>query len=243
MDFVEEELEATRHGRLEKSFRGQRGTVRLELDGEVITDPTRADEVLAELTGIPTEAFFRSTASIRHHEIAGLDRDEAALRDRLQASISGADRGTSAAKKRLDRALRDLRMRGDRNPGRLRIAEEAVARAQTIVEKGEAELVLLERDRNALAEAREGRRGAEADRSPRAGRCSRRRARRSGSPPSATRRPSGSSGTARPSRRPKRSTRLSDSHPSSHPLPVIKQLVERLRVLERDIATLQATLG
>ena len=63
-----------------------------------ITDPTLADQALAELTGIPTEAFFRSTASIRHHELADLDRDEAALRDRLQASISGADRGTSRAK-------------------------------------------------------------------------------------------------------------------------------------------------
>ena len=86
-----------RPGSIEKSFRGQRGTVRLELDGQVITDPTLADQALAELTGIPTEAFFRSTASIRHHELADLDRDEATLRDRLQASISGADRGTSRA--------------------------------------------------------------------------------------------------------------------------------------------------
>ena len=98
-------------GRLEKAFRGAKGTVRLDLDGEATTDPARADELLAELTGIPTEAFFRSTASVRHHEIEDLDRDEAALRDRLQASISGADRGTSRAKKRLERALRDLRQR------------------------------------------------------------------------------------------------------------------------------------
>ncbi len=71
-----------------------------------MTDPARVDERLAELTGVPTEAFFRSTASIRHHEVADLDRDEANLRDRLQASISGADRGTSRAKKQLDRAIR-----------------------------------------------------------------------------------------------------------------------------------------
>ena len=67
----------TRPGSIEKAFQGQRGTVRLELDGQVITDPTLADQALAELTGIPTEAFFRSTASIRHHELADLDRDEA----------------------------------------------------------------------------------------------------------------------------------------------------------------------
>src|SRR4029079_2270065 len=95
----------THPGSIEKSFQGQRGTVRLEYEGQVITDPTLADQALAELTGIPTEAFFRSTASIRHHELADLDRDEATLRDRLQASISGADRGTSRAKKRLERAI------------------------------------------------------------------------------------------------------------------------------------------
>jgi DNA repair exonuclease SbcCD ATPase subunit len=81
-------------GTLEKSFAGQKGIVRLEYDGQVVSDPTLADQVLAELTGVPTEAFFRSTASVRHHELSDVARDESALRDRLQASISGADRGT-----------------------------------------------------------------------------------------------------------------------------------------------------
>ena len=67
-------------------FGGAKGTVDLSYDGQSITDPTLADQVLAELTGIPTEAFFRSTASVRHHELADLARDESALRDRLQAS-------------------------------------------------------------------------------------------------------------------------------------------------------------
>jgi DNA repair exonuclease SbcCD ATPase subunit len=96
---IEDEERGLRQGTLDKVFRGPKGTVRLEIDGETITDPTLADQALAEMTGIPSEAFFRSTASVRHHELADLDRDEAALRDRLQASISGADRGTSRAKK------------------------------------------------------------------------------------------------------------------------------------------------
>src|SRR6185295_2409895 len=91
-----------------------------EVDGETITDPTLADQALAELTGIPSEAFFRSTASIRHQELADLDRDEAALHDRLQASISGADRGTSRAKRTLEKALYGLNTKGDKNPGRLK---------------------------------------------------------------------------------------------------------------------------
>ena len=118
LDFDDDDADGTRHGLLEKAFRGSRGTVRLEVDGVVTTDPAEAEVRLAELTGIPTEAFFRSTASVRHHEMEDLDRDEASLRDRLQASISGADRGTSAARKKLDRAIHDLQMRGDRNPGR-----------------------------------------------------------------------------------------------------------------------------
>lgn len=242
LEFVEDDLEGTRRGRLEKSFRGQRGSVRLEFDGEVITDPTRAEEVLADLTGIPTEAFFRSTASVRHHEIEGLDRDEGALRDRLQASISGADRGTSTAKKRLERALRDLRMRGDRNPGRLRIGEEAVAHALATVEQGEEELGLLERDRDALAAARESRREAEGELAE--GRAMLEKARQAErfaqERDAATERFERYREAVRTS---EEIERMAASHPSRHPLPVLRQLVERLRVLDRDIAALRATLG
>jgi len=105
IDFEQEDEDRVRQGHLEKAFRGPKGHVRLDIDGETTTDPARADELVAELTGLPTEAFFRSTASIRHHEVNDLARDEAALRDRLQASISGADRGTSRARKKLNGAL------------------------------------------------------------------------------------------------------------------------------------------
>jgi uncharacterized protein YhaN len=147
--------------RLEKSFRGARGTVRLDLDNEVITDPARADEELARLSGIPSEAFFRSTASVRHHELVGVQHDEAALRDRLQASISGADRGTSRARKKLERALHDLQTRGAKNPGRLKVAEDAVTETIARLEAGEAALQRLEHDRDALAAARARRGDAE----------------------------------------------------------------------------------
>ena len=96
VDFEQDDEDGPKVGQLEKTFAGSRGTVRLDYDGQSVTDPALADQILAELTGIPTEAFFRSTASVRHHELADLGHDEGALRDRLQASISGADRGTSA---------------------------------------------------------------------------------------------------------------------------------------------------
>jgi DNA repair exonuclease SbcCD ATPase subunit len=163
LEFEQEDLDGVRTGALEKAFRGARGTVKLEIDGETVTDPARADDLLGELTGIPSEAFFRSTASIRHHELDGLARDEAALRDRLQASISGADRGTSRARRKLERALYELNTKGDKNPGRIKAAEAALATAAAAQRNGEAALVQLETDRDALAQAREDRAIAEAE--------------------------------------------------------------------------------
>ena len=61
-------------GSVEKLFGGQKGTVDLEYDGQRVNDPALADQVLAELSGIPTESFFRSTASVRHHELSDLAR-------------------------------------------------------------------------------------------------------------------------------------------------------------------------
>jgi recombinational DNA repair ATPase RecF len=163
---VEDDNEGTgegtvRHGVLEKEFRGQRGRVSLEYDGQTYTDPAQADQIIADLTGIPNEGFFRSTASIRHEELEDLDRDEGALRDRLQGSIGGGDKGSSRAKSRLEETIRALKSKGDKNPGRLKIAEEAVARAEMALRTGETALEKLEHDRDALAQARAGRGRAE----------------------------------------------------------------------------------
>jgi DNA repair exonuclease SbcCD ATPase subunit len=163
IEFEQEDLDGVRSGTLEKAFRGARGTVKLDFDGETITDPARADEVLADLTGIPSEPFFRSTASVRHHELDGLARDEAALRDRLQASISGADRGTSRARRTLEKALYDLNTKGEKNPGRIKAAEAGLATAMAAQRNGEAALEQLEQDRDVLGKSREDRADAEAE--------------------------------------------------------------------------------
>jgi DNA repair exonuclease SbcCD ATPase subunit len=242
LEFVQEDEDATRQGRLEKAFRGSRGTVDLTYDGQSIADPTLADQTLAELTGIPNEAFFRSTASVRHYELADLDRDEATLRDRLQASISGADRGTSRAKKVLDKALRDLTTRGEKNPGRLKVAEEAVARTEGSVAQGEAQLAQLEEDRDALVGALE-RRG-EAERGLAERRSLLEKARQ------AERLTVERAAAQDRFERYRQAVavneeldRLADSHPSPNPLPVLRQIVERLRVLDGRIRELRASLA
>lgn len=242
LEFVQEDEDGVRTGRLEKVFRGAKGTVRLELDGQTITDPARADQVLADLTGIPSEAFFRSTASVRHHEVADLDRDEAALRDRLQASISGADRGTSRAKRLLERALRDLQAKGEKNPGRIKAAQDEVARLERAVAEGEAALVALERDRDALTVARERRAAAEALLRERRGMLEKARlaerlsAERAAAEERFERYRAAVDVAAR-------LAALRDSHPWPNPLAVLRSAVERLRTLDGRIRELRAALG
>ncbi len=239
---VDDDERGTRPGSLEKSFRGAKGTVRLEVDGETITDPTLADQALAELTGIPSEAFFRSTASIRHHELADLDRDEAALRDRLQASISGADRGTSRARRTLEKALYDLNTKGPKNPGRLKVAEDAVEQERAGVEGGEEALDKLEHDRDALSAARESR--AETDASLTERRSLLEKARH------AERLTIERANAQERFERYRQAVAvaeelsgLHEAHPSANPLPVLEQVVGRLRILDTKIRELTAALA
>jgi DNA repair exonuclease SbcCD ATPase subunit len=239
---IEDEEKGIRRGSILKAFRGAKGTVRLEFDGEVITDPTLADQALAELTGIPTEAFFRSTASIRHHELADLDRDEAALRDRLQASISGADRGTSRAKRTLEKALYELNTKGAKNPGRVKIAEDGVEQEAAAVEQGELALAQLERDRDTLSGAKERRTATERDLGERRSLLEKAR--------QAERLTAERVNAQERFERFRHAVRVSEeltglhaNHPSEHPLPVLEQVVGRLRKLDAQIRELTAALA
>jgi DNA repair exonuclease SbcCD ATPase subunit len=238
----DEEDGRTATGTLEKWFGGQKGTVDLVYDGQRVTDPALADQVLAELSGIPTEAFFRSTASVRHHELSDLARDESALRDRLQASISGADRGTGRAKKKLERAIYELTTRGDKNPGRLKVAEAAVAQTAATVEKGELDLAQLERDRDSLSSARERRAEAEASVAERRSLLEKaRQAERL-----EAERASARERYERFREAVEVSTELDElaqTHPSPNPLPVVRQSVDRLRGLDSRIRELRAALA
>jgi len=243
IDFeIDDDERGPRPGSLEKAFRGAKGTVRLDVDGETITDPTLADQALAELTGIPSEAFFRSTASVRHLELADLDRDEAALRDRLQASISGADRGTSRARRTLEKAIYDLSTKGAKNPGRLKVAEDAVEAERAAVEAGELALAQLEHDRDTLGGARERRAATDRDLAERRGLLEKAR--------QAERLMSERANSQERFDRYRQAVSVADelgelngSHPSSNPLPVLEQIVTRLRGLDAAIRELKAALA
>jgi DNA repair exonuclease SbcCD ATPase subunit len=242
LEFEQEDLEGVRAGVVEKTFRGAKGTVKLELDGETITDPARADELLADLTGVPSEAFFRSTASVRHHELDGLARDEGALRDRLQASISGADRGTSRARRKLDRALFELNTKGDKNPGKVKAAEADLAAATAGQRNGEVALAQLERDRDALAQAREDRVVAETALAQQRSLLEKARM----AERLATEREQAKERFERYNAAVEVSRQVAEleaSHPSSHGLPVLRDSVTKVRAADVRIREIKAALA
>ena len=58
LEFEQDEDDGQKIGTLEKTFAGSKGTVRLDYDGQAITDPTLADQVMAELTGHPDRGLL-----------------------------------------------------------------------------------------------------------------------------------------------------------------------------------------
>ncbi len=144
-----------RSGHIEKVFTGARGSVECSYDGRSLRDPDEVRAMVADLTGLASEEFLRSTASVRHGELEDLDQD--ALRDRLQRSISGAGEATRAAHRQLAEAL--LRDRGDggESPGRLDRTHDELDRLRAELLAGETALAQLERDRSVLALAHDRR--------------------------------------------------------------------------------------
>ncbi len=108
--------------------RARAGTVEMTWDGQTLNDPAAVEQQVATLTGLPSEKFLRATASIHHQELTGLSQDESTLRDRLQQSMSGADRGTQAARKKLEDIIRRYRTEGAKNPGYLKVHRTDVER-------------------------------------------------------------------------------------------------------------------
>ncbi len=229
-------------GRLRKVFGGQRGTVEMEWDGQTLTDPAAVEAQVAALTGLPSEKFLRATASVHHAELTGLSQDESTLRDRLQQSMSGADRGTHAARKKLEDAIRRYRTEGAKNPGYLKVMRADVARLQEEQRVGDAALLKFDSDRRELAAARAARAGMDAriveqkDIAARAERASQlaKRAAEAG----------------RRYAQYKHAVELRDEigqldaiHPSSVSLPVLRTTVDHLRQLEFRLSEMRAELA
>ena len=145
--------------RLAKRFDGSRATGEITLDGKSSDDHAFIQERIAAITGIPGEGFFRSTAFVGHSELDAVDGDEPALQDRLQRAVSGADRGTAKAKKKLEAAVHRYRTEGQKNPGLLKAAREEIALLEGELATGEAALARLQADRAQWVEAHERREG------------------------------------------------------------------------------------
>jgi DNA repair exonuclease SbcCD ATPase subunit len=231
-----------RAGTIHKAFAGGKGTVTMTLGGETYNDPASVDHQVVALTGIPSEKFFRASASVHHHELTGLAQDENTLRDRLQQSMSGADRGTHAARRKLEEAIRRYRTEGAKNPGYLKVMRAEVERLRDQVRRGETALAQLEADRRALADARAARTQVDATLTEqREGAAKAERA------VALNRR---LTDAAKRYALYKRAAELREdigqleaSHPSAVALPVLRSTVEHLRKLEFGLSEMRAEMA
>lgn len=135
--------------RLTRTFGSGAPQVELQVPDERL-EGDAAERRLAEITGLPTLAFFRSTAVLDHADLAGLSRDDAVFRERLTATVSAGDRA-------LVRNLRDLSGQVDAidgaglpAPGPIASAEAEVARLEAEVAQGDEALAGLLADQAAL---------------------------------------------------------------------------------------------
>src|SRR4051812_7118897 len=55
-----------RPGRIQKVFAAGKGTVELQVGEDHYNDPAAVESQIATLTGLPSEKFFRASASVHH---------------------------------------------------------------------------------------------------------------------------------------------------------------------------------
>jgi len=152
---IELDFEADRvMGQLVRQFRPDGSVTNLRLGDDSISDPASVDTLLGELTGMPSLAFYRSTAAIRQGELSDLSRDETTLRDRLLASMSAADRQLARGMRDLDAAVLVLEGTDENAPAPLRSAAADLSRLEGEVARGEDALAGLAADQEALSAAR-----------------------------------------------------------------------------------------
>ncbi len=144
-------------GSLRKRFDGSRSEAELRLDGQTIHDHQLIEDRLAELIGVPSESFYRATASVSHADLGAVAGAQAAIGDRLQKAVSGADRGTAKAKQKLKDAVHRYRTAGQVNPGLLKVARAEIDQLERDLAEGEEALGRLEADRAAWVVADERR--------------------------------------------------------------------------------------
>ena len=153
LDFEVDGLDGT----VRKHFGGGRSEGELTYGGQTIRDYQLMQDELARLIGVPSESFYRATASVSHADLGAVAGTEPAIGDRLQKAVSGADRGTAKARRKLDTAVHRYRTEGHKNPGLLKVVRAEIEQLEGDLAEGETALARLESDRAAWVDADERR--------------------------------------------------------------------------------------
>lgn len=229
-----------RDGQVSRTWSPSGVTTTLTLDGTTLNEPAAIDARLVQLTGLPSAAFFRGTAFVQHAELTGISSDST-IRERLAASITAADRRSATARATLAAALADLKDRGENNPGRVGVAEAAVGRSATLVETADVALARLAADRATAVEAEATQVAAVthlAD-SKRLLEQARQAEKLTAERDAATDRAHRYAEAITIARD---LATLATTHPSSEPLPILRQTVGRLTTLDGRISELKRLL-
>ncbi|MGH2458233.1 MAG: ATP-binding protein [Chloroflexota bacterium] len=133
---------------LVKDFAARTQTLRDRSTDQVVKDGKAIEDRLTGLLGCPTQAFYESTACVKHDELAAIDKDRRALPERLQQIVTGpGDANVTAALA----SLNGYRTKLDRGLDR-------PARSPGLVQEARQRVAALTRDRDAALAALSGRR-------------------------------------------------------------------------------------
>ena len=148
------ELEMEADGEEETSFAAVRSVdsaaqLRLTVGGRKL-EGDAAQARLAELTGMPSLAFFRSAAVVDHADLAGLARGDATLAERIRATSSSGDRPFGRSLRALQSQVDAIDGAGIAGPGPLAAAEADVQRLETELARGEERIAAQLVDQRAL---------------------------------------------------------------------------------------------
>lgn len=134
---------------LVKDFAARTQTLRDRSTDQVVKDGKAIEDRLTGLLGCPSQAFYESTACVKHDDLAAIGKDRRALPERLQQIVTGPDDANVTA------ALASLNgYRTDLDRGL-----ERPARSPGLVQEARQRVAALTRDRDAALAALNGRRG------------------------------------------------------------------------------------
>lgn len=124
--------------------------------GETLDDKKRVDSLLSESLGLSNRELFLATSCIRQDEMARIAESPEAIKDRLEALITGGKEEALASKTldKISAQIRELKKEGRKHPGIIQKLEEERDDVAYELDKAKREIDTIGANRTALKELR-----------------------------------------------------------------------------------------